>query len=176
MAFEEELFESVIEDEELMGLAREVEGSATFSEESIVRKEVTAFTDKVLSSAKTFRDWLVPKLKGLTVTDVVMFGTGVIMLYELIEKHAQQSSKSGKTIALSDAIKGARQTLETDYDKTIVEAAKKQQSDPNFSKWPKEVQDTIISEATMNGEVYWLTIGPKIMEAMATMPIYDASH
>lgn len=176
MAFEEELFDSVIEDEELMGIARKVEGYGTFSEESIVREEVTTFTDQVLSSAKTFKDWVVSKLKGLTLTDVVMVGTGVIMLYEFIEKQAQKSSQSGKMIALSEAIKGAKQTLETDYDRTIVQAAKKQQSNPNFSTWPKEVQDTITSEANMNGEVYWLVIGPKIMEAMATMPIYDASH
>lgn len=169
------LFEEVIESEEAMAVAGEcaTPEAAEASEVALEEQEVQIWSEKALASAKTFKDYVVKGMQGLTIEKVVMLGTGVIMLYEFIEKQASQAKSSGKRISLDSAIKGVQRALVDNYDKTIVTVAKKSQSNPNYPTWTKLVRDTIDSEATMTGDVYWLTIGPEIMAKLAEMPIYS---
>lgn len=138
----EEVLDAVSEDEAGMNVSREVaeEGAASLSEEGIEEAAVTSWSNKVLTSAKTFKDWVIKGLASPAVANLIMLGTGLVMLYELMSAHANQAQATGKRIALSSAIDGVKKTLVDKHDSTILAPAKRIKN--TSSKWNSLSADT----------------------------------
>jgi hypothetical protein len=171
---EEEIFEEVTSDEEAMSVADSVETESEVSEEEIDQEEVATFKDKALKTASSFKDWVVGKVKGMSIADIVMLGTGILLVYQIVDKHAQVAEKGSQKIKLSSAIDGTRATLVNKYNETIHAVAQKTKDNTDlWNKLSPEHQKVIQEEIDMDGDTYWLLNGETLMEKLAEMPIYD---
>ncbi|MGA0560167.1 hypothetical protein ACO2Q8_26125 [Larkinella sp. VNQ87] len=174
---EEEVLEDVLTDEDAMSVASDVESESTLSEEEVDQEEVASFKEKALQTASKFKDYVLDKVKSLTIEKVVMLGTGILLVYQLIEKHAEVADKGGKKVKLSAAIDGTRSVLVDKYEDTVRSVAI--QTKNNTDLWNSlspDIQKTIEAEIAMTGDIYWLTIAQDIMEQLAEMPIYDPTN
>jgi len=137
--------------------------------------QVNTFRETVLNTANSLKNWTVNALKGLTIEKVVMLGTGILMVYELISKHASAAGESGKRVKLSDAINGVKNVLVQEHQKNVANAQAEKNDPAKWNALSKDVQDALNTLIALDGETYWLTISDEMMTTLAKMPIYDPS-
>lgn len=170
---EEEFFDIMIDDDVAIavgeGVAEEaemVEAEAEADEEA-----VQSFKSKALANAKSLGKSF---CKGVTLQNVLLLAGAGVMIYDLVEKHADKALQGGKKVKLSNAIDGVRTILVDKNNKTIVEPAKKIKSDKKvWDALSSEQQKMIEGSISMTGNLYWISVGEDIMGKMAEMPIYD---
>lgn len=173
MAELEMWLEEVTEEAEALNVAGSFTDYGTFSSVAVEEKAVTSFMEKALESASSFKDWVVTKVKSMSVGDAVMLGTGVLMLYQLIKSDAQKAANGGKRISLNSAIAGVQKTLVDNYE-NMRQLALNEKNDPaRWDKLPKATQDALDGVIATDGQTYWILKGGDIMVALAEMPIYD---
>src|SRR5262245_40618631 len=89
------------------------------SQEAIEITVVKTFQETALETAAKFKDWVLERLKSTTLTDIVVVGTGIFMLYQMIAKQAETAQSSGQRVKLASAIDGCQATLVEKYTDTI---------------------------------------------------------
>ena len=179
IALEEDIFAAAADSGTLAVVGGLAEDTALeFSEWTLVENEVADFENLVAASEGSvpskFLDWL-KGVKGTTWVNMGFQGAMLgIMLYPIIEHSIDKAKANGNRISLNSAIKGVKNTLQDNYDKTVLPAAQKCKDDPNaWGKLTKDQQNELEGQLALTGELYWTLHAADIMVAMAKMPIYD---
>ncbi len=167
----EEFINSISEESEL--IVADMEFLFEEAEAEVEREAISEFRAEALSSREKFTSWIVKGVKG--VNTLVSLSVGIVALYNMFSRAADQSEQTGQRISLSSAIDGAKQVLADKHNETVIEPIKKYMETSDFSdlkeKNPTEAKkiEALVDEP---GNIYWAVNADDIMAKMAEMPMY----
>jgi len=126
----------------------------------------------MVESLSVFKEWMVTTFE--LTEDVVNAMLGLQIMYNMIYTHYQQVAKSGRCISVSVALEDIEATLKKTSIQ-MIELARKQIAQPNFSKLPADIQKRIRDIEHQAPMQYWLSVKIDIMHSLMKLPIYSHS-